>query len=179
MPIWPIWPNFEVNGLDWRCCLAGSSKTAPRIFNSLIVLGAEYSSYVKSIATYALTFFWYIISILASVMFVRSVGNVDIFRPLYIFSFTSFDKKNLTPSGLSIYKLMKNYVVWLRTCLFFTQLTVAQSISTHYSCFENQGRFVTLKKNRAPDFLKKAAWSLLFLNNNDPVFLRKAGSPIF
>lgn len=30
---WPIWPNFEVNGLDWQCCLANSSKTAPRIFN--------------------------------------------------------------------------------------------------------------------------------------------------
>ena len=27
----PIWPNFEANGLDWDCCLAGSSKMAPRI----------------------------------------------------------------------------------------------------------------------------------------------------
>ena len=26
--------------------------------------------------------------------------------------------------------------------------TVAQSICTHYSCFENMGRFVTLKKNQ-------------------------------
>ena len=40
LPIWPIWPNFEVNGLDWQCCLAGSSKMAPRIFIFLIVLGA-------------------------------------------------------------------------------------------------------------------------------------------
>ena len=32
-----------------------------------IVLGAEYLSYVKFIATYALTFFGYIISVLASV----------------------------------------------------------------------------------------------------------------
>ena len=24
--------HFEVNGLDWQCCLAGSSKTAPGIF---------------------------------------------------------------------------------------------------------------------------------------------------
>ena len=67
LPIWPIWPNFEVNGLDWQCCLAGSSKTAPRIFIFSIVLGAEYLSYVKSIATYAPTFFGYIISVLASV----------------------------------------------------------------------------------------------------------------
>ena len=25
----PIWGIFEVNGLDWDCCLAGSSKMAP------------------------------------------------------------------------------------------------------------------------------------------------------
>ena len=40
---------------------------APRIFIFSIVLGAEYLSYVKFIATYALTFFGYIISVLASV----------------------------------------------------------------------------------------------------------------
>jgi hypothetical protein len=28
------------------------------------------------------------------------------------------------------------------------QNTLAQSICTHYSCFENMGRFVTLKKNQ-------------------------------
>ena len=44
-------PNFEVNGLDWQCCLAGSSKTAPRIFIFSIVLGAEYLFYVKFLAT--------------------------------------------------------------------------------------------------------------------------------
>ena len=51
------WPN-------WQCCLAGSSKTAPSI---LIFSIAIYSFYVKSIATFALTFFGYIISVLASV----------------------------------------------------------------------------------------------------------------
>ena len=30
------------------CCLAGSSKTAPRIFIFSIAVGAEYLSYVKS-----------------------------------------------------------------------------------------------------------------------------------
>ena len=48
-------------------CLVGSSKTAPRILIFSIVLGAEYFSYVKSIATFALTFFGYFISVLASV----------------------------------------------------------------------------------------------------------------
>ena len=60
-----IWPNFEVNWLDWQCCLAGSSKTSPRIFIFSIVLGAEYLSNVKSIAIFALTFFGYTISVLA------------------------------------------------------------------------------------------------------------------
>ena len=46
LKIGPNWPN-------WKCCLAGSSKTAPRIFIFSIVLGAEYLSYVKSIAIYA------------------------------------------------------------------------------------------------------------------------------
>ena len=45
-----------------------SSKMAPGIFNFSIVLSAEYLSYVKSIATYALTFFGYIISVLGSVI---------------------------------------------------------------------------------------------------------------
>ena len=40
---------------------------APRIFIFSIVLSAEYLSYAKSIAAFALTFFGYIISILASV----------------------------------------------------------------------------------------------------------------
>ena len=56
LPIWPIWPNFEVNGLDWQPSLAGSSKTAPRIFIFSIVLDAEYLSYVKFIETHAYAF---------------------------------------------------------------------------------------------------------------------------
>ena len=53
LPIQPILPDFLVNGPNWQCCLAGKSKTAPRILIFSIVLGVEYSLYVKSIATYA------------------------------------------------------------------------------------------------------------------------------
>ena len=49
-------------------CLAGSYKRAPRILIFSIGMGAEYLSYVESIATFAPTFYGYIISILASVM---------------------------------------------------------------------------------------------------------------
>ena len=47
--------------------IAGSSKTAPMILIFSIAMGAHYSFYVKSIATFALAFFGYIISVLASV----------------------------------------------------------------------------------------------------------------
>ena len=57
-----------MNGLDWQCCLAGSSKTAPRIFIFSNVLSAKYSFYVKSIATYALTFLRHNDSVLAIVI---------------------------------------------------------------------------------------------------------------
>ena len=54
----PIWVNLGVNGLDWQCCLDGSSKTALRIFIfSMSILGAKYLAYVKSIATNA-PHFW-------------------------------------------------------------------------------------------------------------------------
>ena len=63
----PIWPNFEVNGLDWQCCLAGSSKTAPRILIFSNAMDTTYSFYVKSIATYAPAFLRYNNSVLARV----------------------------------------------------------------------------------------------------------------
>ena len=49
----PIWPIFEVNGLDWHCFLAGNSKTAPRILIFSIAMDADISFYVKFIATEA------------------------------------------------------------------------------------------------------------------------------
>ena len=54
-------PNFEVNGLDWQCCLAGDSKRAPTILIFSNAMGAEYLPYVKSIATFSPTFYGYII----------------------------------------------------------------------------------------------------------------------
>jgi hypothetical protein len=38
-----------VNGLDWQCCLVGSSKTAPMILIFSIAMGADYSLEVKTI----------------------------------------------------------------------------------------------------------------------------------
>ena len=63
-----IWPNFEVNGLAWQCCLAGSSKTAPKILIFSIAMDTDNKFYVKFIATYAPKFFGYIISVLAMVL---------------------------------------------------------------------------------------------------------------
>ena len=55
------------NRPNWQCCLADSSKMAPKVLIFSIAMGADYSFYVKSIDTCALTFFGYIISVLASV----------------------------------------------------------------------------------------------------------------
>ena len=72
--MWPIWPNFEANGLDWQGCLAGSSKTAPRVFIFSIVLGAKYLSHVKSIEMHARAFL---------TLNVLSIGTVIIVAVLY------------------------------------------------------------------------------------------------
>ena len=67
LPIQPIYLKVGPNWPNRQCCLAGSSKTAPSILIFSIAMGAEYLSYVKSIATFATTFYGYIISVLASV----------------------------------------------------------------------------------------------------------------
>ena len=47
----PFGPIFEVNGLDWQCYLAGSSKTTPMILIFSIAIGAKYSFELISIET--------------------------------------------------------------------------------------------------------------------------------
>ena len=41
------------NGLNWQCCLADSSETAPRILILLMAMGADYSFELIFIETYA------------------------------------------------------------------------------------------------------------------------------
>ena len=48
---------FLVNGIDWQCCLAGSSKTAPRISIFSIAMGANYLFEVKNNEIWAPAFF--------------------------------------------------------------------------------------------------------------------------
>ena len=56
----------EVNGLDWQCCLAGSSKTAPRILIFSIAIGAN-SYEVKNSEIWAPAFFKHNNSFIATV----------------------------------------------------------------------------------------------------------------
>ena len=49
--------------------LACNSKMAPRILIFSIAIGADKLFYVKSIATFALTFYGYIISVLVSALY--------------------------------------------------------------------------------------------------------------
>ena len=52
----PIYRENGLNGLNWQCCLAGSSKTAPRILIFSMVMGADYSFELISTDTYASQF---------------------------------------------------------------------------------------------------------------------------
>ena len=70
LPIQPIYLKIGPNWPNRQCCLAGSSKTAPRILIISIAMSANNSFYVKSIATYAPTFFGYIILVLANDHFI-------------------------------------------------------------------------------------------------------------
>ena len=45
------------NGLNWQCCIAGSSKTAPRILIFSIATDANYSFEVKNIEVLVPAFF--------------------------------------------------------------------------------------------------------------------------
>ena len=65
----PFGPIFEVNGLDWQCYLAGSSKTAPRILIFSIAMGANYSLEVKNIEIWVHAFFKHNNSSVATVPF--------------------------------------------------------------------------------------------------------------
>ena len=89
------WAKFEVNGLDWQCCLAGSSTRAPRIFIFSIVLGAEYSFYATSIATYVPKFFGYSNSVSSIVFMDGPFWCLKIFLFLFpILPFTFYSIMN-------------------------------------------------------------------------------------
>ena len=51
LPIQSIYLENGQNGLNWQCCLASSSKTAPRILIFSIAISAKPSFYMKSVAT--------------------------------------------------------------------------------------------------------------------------------
>ena len=63
-----VWPIFEVNGLNWHCFLAGSSKMAPRILIFSIAIGADYFFEAKNIEIWVPAFFKHNNSFIATVM---------------------------------------------------------------------------------------------------------------
>ena len=56
MPIQPIYLKIGLNWLDQQCCLAGSSKMAPRILIFSIAMDGHNSFYMKTIETHACAF---------------------------------------------------------------------------------------------------------------------------
>ena len=87
--------------MGWIGFLAGSSKTVPRIFIFSIVLGAEYSFYLKSIATYAPAFLGYNNSALARVGIFKSNTRSSPQKPKFLNSVDADDSDSddgATPS---------------------------------------------------------------------------------
>ena len=80
--------------LNWQFCLAGGAKTAPRILILSIAMGADYSFYVKSIATYAPAFLRYNNSVLARVfqpIILRpTVFGTQTYKHMYMYDFLIF-----------------------------------------------------------------------------------------
>ena len=67
LQIQSIWPIFLVDRLNWHCCLAGSSKTAPRILIFSMAMGVDYTFELISIKTCAPQLKWHNKSFLGSV----------------------------------------------------------------------------------------------------------------
>ena len=111
--------------------LTGSSKTAPRIFIFLIILGAEYLSYLIVIATYAdaLTFFGYIISVLDNVYLMVNVLTLSEYssfsvRPKARAMTRFFPKKNVE----CVFQLSRTCWKWV-----FRILSTANTNNLGYS----------------------------------------------
>ena len=82
----PFGPTSEVNGLDWQCCLAGSSKTAPRILIFSIAIDADYSYEVKNSEIWAPAFFKHNNSFIATV----SASGKELTNTAYAVSLGTF-----------------------------------------------------------------------------------------
>ena len=67
MPIQPIYLKNGPDGLNWQCCLAVSSKTAPRILIFSIAIDVDYSYDVKNSEICAPAFFKHNNSFIATV----------------------------------------------------------------------------------------------------------------
>ena len=87
----PFGPTSEVNWLDWHYCLAGSSKTAPRILIFSIALGAEYSFDMKFIDTNAppkVVIILYLQSVCVYNDSLYNTSSLKLFVPKWIFCST-------------------------------------------------------------------------------------------
>ena len=65
--MWPIYLKIGPNWPNRQCCLAGTSKMAPKILIFSIAMCANYTFYMKTIETHARAFFKIIIFSIGSV----------------------------------------------------------------------------------------------------------------
>ena len=135
-------PILRENGLDWQCCLAGSSKTAPRIFIFLIVKGAEYLPYMKSIETHARAFLPLNISAVGSVI---NVVLAAPYPPYYteLFWTKIFCNTNCFCMVFSfIYYIL---LYWLKFQYYFSSFNIKRTlISNIFSTLKIAGKILEM-----------------------------------
>ena len=101
LPIQPIWPIFLVDRLNWQCCLAGSSKTAPRILVFSMAMGADYSFELIFNETCAPQFKWHNKSFLGSVVILWFALTNLVCPPIDCVKFHPITNENETPFSVS------------------------------------------------------------------------------
>ena len=90
----PFGPLYEVNGLEWQCYLAGSSRTAPGILIFSIAIGVNRSYEMKSSEIYAPAFFKHFSS------FIVTVNSSSLSLVMFSYNPTFFGNTNCFLSAI-------------------------------------------------------------------------------
>ena len=115
LPIQPIHLENGPNGLYWQCCLAGSSKTAPRILIFSIAMGADNSFEVKNIEIWLPAFFKHKHSSVATMT--RYEKHCQMFRRLFLVFFETMNIPCMYTHNGAIYasKFPHYFLNWIKS----------------------------------------------------------------
>ena len=111
MPSQPISLIFLVNRLAWQSCLAGSSKTAPRILKFSISMGADYWSELIFMPTWVLAFYAHNNFRLDRVLPIYPRSNTYVWSVILTHCVTLFEQERKVTSSMSSPEKRKKEIV--------------------------------------------------------------------